>query len=81
MVNGKKTVLWLSAWDGFIKTSFYFTEKTQPGVFELEIAEKIKQDFKQVDKVGKLIPLILDIDSEDRLDDLKKIILYKKSLK
>ncbi len=81
VVNGKKTIFWLSAWDGYIKTSFFFTEKIQSGVFDLEIDKNIKQEFKQSKATGKLIPLILDIIEKSQLKDLKEIIKYKKSLK
>lgn len=27
VTHKKKTILWLSVWDGFFKTGFYFTEK------------------------------------------------------
>ena len=81
VVSGKKTIFWLSAWDGFIKTGFYFTEKTRIGVLDLPINSKLKHDFEKVGNTGKLFPLILDIDSREQLKDLKEIIRYKKSLK
>lgn len=81
VVNGKKTVFWISAWDGYIKTSFYFTERTRVGVTNLEIDDRINKEFEKVKAVGKLVPLILDIDRKEQLKDLVKIIKYKKSLK
>ncbi|MDR2009440.1 MAG: DUF3788 domain-containing protein [Bacteroidales bacterium] len=81
VLNKKKTVFWLSVWDGLIKTSFFFTEKTRDAVFELDIDNKIKDEFEKVKIIGKLIPLILDINKKEQLKDLKKIIEYKKSLK
>ncbi|MCU4166572.1 DUF3788 family protein [Carboxylicivirga caseinilyticus] len=32
IVYKKKTILWLSVWENYIKTGFYFTEKTRLGV-------------------------------------------------
>ena len=37
VVYKKKTILWLSIWKNYIKTGFYFTEKTGIGVLELDI--------------------------------------------
>jgi len=81
VIYKKKTVFWLSIWENHIKTSFYFTEKTRSGIFELPINEKIKQDFEETKIIGKLIPLILYIEKEEQLEDLKEVIKYKKGLK
>ncbi|MBE0666278.1 MAG: DUF3788 family protein [Bacteroidales bacterium] len=77
----KKTVLWLSVWDRYFKTAFYFTERNSGGIEELEIDPDIKQTFKSAKPTGKLIPLVLNISSIKQLSDLIKIIEYKKSLK
>lgn len=77
VTNGKKTVFWLSAWDGFLKTSFYFTEKTRGGIAGLPIDDDIKKMFGQAVPSGKLIPLILNIDNKGQLADLEEIIRYK----
>ncbi len=77
----KKTVFWLSVWTDFFKTTFYFTEKNCSGVIVLDIEEKIKEDFERNKSIGKLIPLTLNIDRKEQIQDLLKIIEYKKSLK
>lgn len=77
----KKTIFWLSVWERLIKISFYFTEKTQSGVLILPISEKLKENFLNAKAIGKLIPLILEIDNEDNLDNFREIVRYKKGLK
>ena len=77
----KKTVFWLSIWEKCIKTGFYFTEKTRLGIFSLQINKTILQDFEKTKTVGKLFPLVVEIDKKSQLEDLKEIIKYKKSLK
>lgn len=74
-----KTVFWLSAWDGYFKTSFYFTEKTGAGLADLEIDPAHKAAFASAKPIGKLIPLTLDIREEQDLADLLKITGYKLS--
>jgi hypothetical protein len=81
VIYKKKTVFWLSIWDKHIKITFYFTDKTYHGVMELPIDEIIKQRFEQRTAVGKLIPLVLEIDKAGQLEDFKVIINYKKGLK
>lgn len=77
----KKTVFWLSVWEGYFKTSFYFTEKHLQGIAELDIAESIKDDFSRSKPVGKLLPLVTDMKSKTQINDLLTIINFKKSLK
>lgn len=81
VVHKKKTIFWLSIWEKFIKTSFYFTEKTRSGIFDLPISGKIKEKFDNVESVGKLVPLIFDIEQREQLNDFREIVKYKKSLK
>jgi len=79
--NKKKTVFWLSVWDGFFKVSFFFNEKNNRGVYELPIVDEIKTKFANEKHVGKLMPLLIDVDSEGLLDDVFEIMRYKKGLK
>ena len=81
VVNKKKTILWLSVWENYIKTGFYFTDKTGIGVLDLEIDSKIKEEFEVAKPIGKLIPLILDIHQHEQLRDLSELVRYKKGLK
>jgi hypothetical protein len=79
--NKKKTVFWLSVWDKYFKTTFYFTEKNCGGIADLAIDEKIKDNFLKNKPIGKLLPLTMSIESQDQLPDLLKLIEYKKKLK
>ena len=81
VVYKKKTILWLSIWENYIKTGFYFTEKTGIGVLELDIDNKIKEVFEVAKPIGKLIPLIIDINQQKQIKDLKEVVKYKKELK
>ena len=81
VVYKKKTILWLSIWENYIKTGFYFTEKTGIGVLELDIDNKIKEVFEVANPIGKLIPLSIDINQQKQIEDLKEVIKYKKGLK
>ena len=79
--NKKKTVLWLSIWEGSFKTSFYFTEKHLEAIAALEIAETIKNDFALAMPSGRLIPMIIDVNGKEQLADLLTVVRFKKSLK
>ncbi|HVN57566.1 MAG TPA: DUF3788 family protein [Bacteroidales bacterium] len=76
-VHKKKTVFWLSAREGFFRTTFYFTEKTGAPVEKLDISPAIKKSFSSAQHTGKLIPLTLILRERDQLTDLMKIVAYK----
>ena len=74
----KKTVFWLSVWDGFFKVSMFFTEKAAEGVAELPVAEP----FKTFEPMwAKVKPLVISVNRNTNLDDLFKAIEYKRNLK
>ena len=77
----KKNIFWLSVWEGYFKTAFYFTDKNKAGIDDLEIDEEIKKNFKSSKYIGKLIPLVIDVHKEEQIDDVVKIAGYKKQLK
>lgn len=77
----KKTVFWLSVWEDYFKVSFYFTEKTEKKVYELDIERRLKEEFRDSKIIGKLKPLIININDKSQIKDLLKIIEYKKNLK
>jgi hypothetical protein len=80
-VHKKKTVFWLSIWNGYFKTTMFFTEKTRGGVHELPISDEIKAKLDNEKPVGRLIPLLLEINNASVLDDAYTLIKYKKSIK
>ncbi len=81
VIYKKKTTFWLSVWEGYFQTGFYFTEKHLEGIAALDINKKIKEDFCQAKPIGKLIPMIFRISQKEQLGDLLKVIEFKKKLK
>jgi len=77
----KKTVCWISVWDNYFKTGFYFTDKNCPGIAALDICEEIKKNFRDAKHIGKLIPLGISIKQQKQLKDVFKIVEFKKGLK
>jgi len=77
----KKTVFWLSVWEGFFKTSFFFLERHLEGIAALDISEQIINDFCKAKSVGKLLPMLIKINKHKQLADLQKIVIFKKEAK
>jgi hypothetical protein len=77
----KKTVFWLSVWDGYFKAGFYFVARHCPGIDKLDIDKSIKEEFKARKPIGTLFPLAIEVRRKEQVRDLLKVIEYKKSLK
>ena len=73
----KKTIFWLSVWEGFFKAGFYFTEKNSEGITGLTIDKSLKESFMTAKPIGKLIPLVFDITRKEQLKDLLEVVRYK----
>jgi hypothetical protein len=80
-VYKKKTVAWISFWDGWFRVSFYFTERSGSGISQLDIDSKLKEQFASGKTAGKLIPVVVKVADERQLDDVYALIEYKKSAK
>lgn len=81
MVFKKKTVFWLSVWDGYFKAGFYFVERHLPGIGELDIDPTIKEALSVAKPFGTLYPVTLNISTSEQIKDLPALIRYKKGLK
>jgi hypothetical protein len=81
ILNKKKNLCWLSVWNTGFKLTFYFTEKTIEGIYELDIHEDIKKTAPETKPVGKFRPVILLIENKKILNDGLKILEYKMGIK
>lgn len=77
----KKTILWLSVWEGFFRVSFFFTEKHLEAIVVLDISEAIKTELASAKAVGRLIPMIFNINNASQLEELLTVVRFKKTLK
>ena len=76
-VHKKKTICWISVWDGFFKASFYFTEKNDTDIQNLPILQPLKDSYIVVKSHGKLKPLTLEMHKKELLKDVIAIMDYK----
>ena len=77
----KKNVFWLSVWEGHFRTTFFFTEKHLESIAKLDISEQIKEDFCRTKPVGKILPMIININRQEQLADVLKVVKFKKEWK
>ncbi len=73
----KRTIVWMSAWKGYMQAAVYFPEKYIESVYQLDISEKMKQKIKLTKQVGKSKPCIFEVRDENILTDFSKVVKLK----
>ncbi|MHC1740108.1 MAG: DUF3788 family protein [Anaerolineaceae bacterium] len=79
--KNKKTIVWMSAWIGFMKATIYVPEKAAEGIYRLNISEARKEEIRQRRKVGKSTAFIFEIRSSEVLEELIQVMRFKVGLK
>ncbi len=77
----KKTVFWLSAYEGYFRTNFYFTAKTRGGVLNLDIDGETKAMFAASEMSGKMVRLSMMVAKKTQIKEVLELVRYKKTLK
>ena len=78
VVHKKKTIFWLSVWNGFFKASFFFLGRHLEGIADLDINDN---NYTLEKEWGKMFPLIFCINKKEQLPDLLKLVTFKKASK
>lgn len=76
----KKTICWLSVWDGMFKVTIYFNRKTAPGVADLDIPESLKRVLQDQDDSRKFLPLTFEIRTLSDIEGIDPVFRYKKQV-
>lgn len=72
-----RTIVWMSAWRGFIKATIYIPEKHIDAIYKLEISEARKQMIRDTKNTGTSKPCIFEIRSIDILEEFSKVMQFK----
>jgi hypothetical protein len=81
VVRKKKTLCWLSAWDKFFKTAFYFTARSDKDIAALPIPSDLKDAYREHAPIGKLKPLVIEVKTKKALEAAFVVVEYKSGLK
>jgi len=81
VVRKKKTVCWVSAWDKYFKTAFYFTAKNDEDIAALPIPSDLKDAYREHAPIGKLKPLVIAVKTKKALEAAFVVVEYKSGLK
>ena len=73
----KKTIVWMSAWEGFMKAAVYIPEKLMDQVYSLPINDMTKERIQGAKVIGKSKECMFEIRNQTDLEDLTTIMLFK----
>jgi hypothetical protein len=73
----KRTIVWMSAWKGYMKAAIYFPERYVDDIFKLGISDDTKNRILKTKNVGKSKPCIFEIKNKKALKDLVKVMKFK----
>ena len=76
-----KTIVWMSAWKGFIQATVYIPEKFAEEIYSLNLSEARKLKIRQTRKVGKSTPCIFEVRNNEVLEDFIQVMQFKLALK
>ena len=77
----KKTIVWMSAWKGYIQATVYFPERYLDDILKLTLAEDTKKRITETANVGKSRPCIFQIKNKKALKDLETVMKFKIDVK
>ena len=80
LVHKKKTVCWISVWDQYFRTTFYFTGKYDQDIMVLRIDQRYKENYKSGKSFGKLKPLTIEVKTKKSLDSVYELVKFKSSI-
>lgn len=76
----KKTICWISVWEGFFKVTVYFHINNETEVLQLDINNDLKEQFRNAKPSGKIKPFTLNFPDSDPLASIVKIMKLKLEL-
>ncbi len=73
----KRTIVWMSAWKGYMQAAIYIPEKHIHTLYTLDISEEVKKKIRETKNVGKSKPCIFEIRNKVILKDFKEVMQFK----
>ena len=77
----KRTIVWMSTCQGYIRATLYFPEKYIDALFSLDISEARKTIIRETKNTGKSKPCTFEIRDSSVLEDFAKVMKFKLTAK
>jgi hypothetical protein len=76
-----KTLVWMSAWKGYMKATVYIPEKHVGSLLDLPLSLEAKNAIRDANNVGKSKPCMFDLRDETVFKDFEAVMQYKALIK
>lgn len=73
----KRTIVWMSAWRGFMQATIYFPGKYADDVYGLELGAATMRKIRETKHTGTSKPCIFEIRDESILEDFSRVMQFK----
>ena len=73
----KRTIIWMSAWKGYVKATMYFPLRYLDDIYALNISDETKARFEETKNVGKSKPCTFEVRNQRALKDLEIVMKLK----
>jgi hypothetical protein len=77
----KRTIVWMSAWKGYMLATIYIPGKYIRQIYKLNLSEEAKEIIRKTKNVGKSKPCIFKIRSRKNLKDFNEVMQFKLTAK
>ena len=81
VVKKKKTICWVTVFDGLFKTTFYFTDKAAELINTSNLDTKYKDQYKNGKYYGKIKAISIELKNPSDLEMTKILIGIKEQIK
>lgn len=72
-----RTIVWMSAWKGYMQATIYFPERHIESVYALDIGKATRERILATGNTGKSKPCIFEIRDEGALKDFNTVMQLK----
>ena len=73
----KRTIVWMSAWKGFMKATMYIPAKHVDAIYALPLNDDTIKRFRETKNVGKSKPCTFEIRNQNVLKDFDTVMQFK----
>lgn len=72
-----RTIVWMSAWKGFLKAAIYIPERFLDDILCLPISTETRNAISCTENIGKSRPCVFEIRDDGALPDLQTVMDFK----
>jgi Protein of unknown function (DUF3788) len=81
LVQKKKTIFWAAVLKDTFRISFWFSDKAESMIYDSNLPQKIKDDYKSAKKYGSTRAVSIKLYDLNDVDNVLKMIVLKQKIK